>query len=238
MTRGTLYEAIYRTMSNASVQRISSYHARAAAAAGRRCLAHRASSSMSSSSGTTASSAVADAAAVPASHFALLGVPESFDVSLDDLSAAHRRLQREWHPDRYANADEPARQRAAQLSASINDAYAALKAPATRASHLLAIRASRMGDQGTGGGTGVDTELLQWAMTVRERIDEAAGQPRELADMRDEAAEKIRACCRQLGDAFGQNDLARAREETTRLLFLHRMHAAADDQLSALEKNS
>jgi molecular chaperone HscB len=237
MTLGILCQGMYNALSYAWVSRISTSSpvaaaAAAAAASGRRRCSHHASPTAGSSA------AGSSTVAAPVSYFAVLGVPESFRLSLDDLSAAHRRLQRAWHPDRYANADAPARSRAAQLSAAINDAYAALKAPATRASHLLAIRAARVDDQGPHDPAGaVDAELLQWAMNFRERIEDAAGQPRELADMRGEAAEQIRACCEQLGDAFGRNDLALAREETVRLHFLLTIHAAADDQLSTLETN-
>jgi molecular chaperone HscB len=179
--------------------------------------------SLSSSSSVTAE---------PFSYFAVLGIPESFTVSLDDLSVAHRQLQRKWHPDRYATADEQLRRRAAQLSAEINDAYSALKSPETRAMHLLAIRGNEI-EEGAGG-AGIDEELLEWVMSVREKIEDSYRRD-QLAETRKEVAAEIGACLAEIERAFETDDLKRARSETTRLHYLHRIHSAAEERLADIE---
>ena len=37
-------------------------------------------------------------------YFELFGLPVSYSVNLDKLSQSYRKLQQQFHPDRFANA--------------------------------------------------------------------------------------------------------------------------------------
>jgi DnaJ-domain-containing protein 1 len=57
-----------------------------------------------------------------------LGLPA--DASTDDVAAAYRRLAKQHHPDRWAEADEATRQRNAEEMMRINAVYRALRVSA------------------------------------------------------------------------------------------------------------
>lgn len=49
-------------------------------------------------------------------------------ASMDQVKKAHRKLAKQYHPDRFATAPEPERQRAEQRMVLVNAAYAELLA--------------------------------------------------------------------------------------------------------------
>jgi len=73
-------------------------------------------------------------------YFTLFGLPESFQIDAARLAERYRALQRDWHPDRHAGADEREQRLAVQRSAHLNDALATLKSPLRRALYLLQLR--------------------------------------------------------------------------------------------------
>ena len=92
-------------------------------------------------------------------YFALLAVPQSYEVNQADLSRRYRDLQREAHPDRFAGASERERLRAVQYSSQINEAYETLVSPTRRAAYLLKL-------------AGVDSDMS--STTFRDRVFDAA----------------------------------------------------------------
>lgn len=72
-------------------------------------------------------------------YFDAFQLPKGFAIDLGQLNQAYRTLQAQWHPDRFAAADESERQHAVQYSSWLNDAYETLKSPLKRASYLLEL---------------------------------------------------------------------------------------------------
>ena len=72
-------------------------------------------------------------------YFSLFSLPRSFDVDKSALRARYRELQGESHPDRLAAASEAEKLAAVQLSSRLNDAFATLKEPLSRAAYLLEL---------------------------------------------------------------------------------------------------
>lgn len=69
--------------------------------------------------------------------FDLLGVPISFGIDLGVLTEHYRELQHRVHPDRFVNGSDQERRLAVQYAATINEAFATLKDPLSRAQYLL-----------------------------------------------------------------------------------------------------
>ncbi len=62
-------------------------------------------------------------------YFTLFGLPVRYTVDGSLLASRFQDLQRQFHPDRFANQPERERLMALQQAATINEAYQALKHP-------------------------------------------------------------------------------------------------------------
>jgi molecular chaperone HscB len=98
-------------------------------------------------------------------HFEIFGLPASVDLDVKALEQTLRTKLLEVHPDRLATADAATRRKAADLSASLNEAVKVLRDPVRRAFYVLKLR-------------GVDLESEQAAAKL-------ADDPRRLVFLRN-----------------------------------------------------
>ncbi|MBT8152128.1 MAG: Fe-S protein assembly co-chaperone HscB [Gammaproteobacteria bacterium] len=103
-------------------------------------------------------------------YFRLLGVAPQFDLDSSVLKQNARKLQREYHPDRYASHTPQEQRLAAQVSAQINSALATLLDPVRRANYLLQRQGIEINAQTH---TERDTDFLMQQMALRETLEEA-----------------------------------------------------------------
>lgn len=71
--------------------------------------------------------------------FAVFSISPSWDVDIDDLGVRYRKLQQEFHPDRYATKSDTEKRVAVQAASFINQAFDTLKSPLKRAQYLLTL---------------------------------------------------------------------------------------------------
>ena len=74
----------------------------------------------------------------PLNYFELFELPFQFELNVDEMADTYRQLQRQVHPDKFANADGHQQLLAVQKSAEVNDAFQTLKNPLSRAEYMLA----------------------------------------------------------------------------------------------------
>ena len=99
-------------------------------------------------------------------HFELFGLAEGFELDTRQLAETYRRLQTQFHPDRFATAPEREQLAAVQRAAQI-------KAPLRRAEYLLSLRGTDIrGEQQTLQDTAFLMQQLEW----RERLAELKGE--------------------------------------------------------------
>lgn len=153
--------------------------------------------------------------------YALLGVSEAFDISAATLSSRFKDLQRQWHPDRFGRSPPAERERASAMSARINEAYATLREPGSRARHLLTIRGEEDDTQHP-----LDPEFLHWVVETREEVAATRGDEERLKSLKKDAGEAMRECLSALAHAFESGDLSRAATETAKLQYLRRIEAS------------
>ena len=154
--------------------------------------------------------------------FSLLGLPEMFRLTADDVQAAWKKAIALVHPDRFAGRPAAERRVAEQWAGRINEARDALATDVGRATELLKLRGV---DLATETDTRMDPAFLMQQMEWRERMDEAdaAGKAALLVEVR-EAGKKERATLGEaLDDAF---DAAKARGAVRRLMFIEKMAAS------------
>jgi len=100
--------------------------------------------------------------------FAVLGLPQRYDIEGATLDEQFRALSRKLHPDRFARASAKERRFSLEQTTLVNDAYRTLRDPARRAEHLLELRGVRpLSD------TAMPEEFLEEAMADREKLLEA-----------------------------------------------------------------
>jgi molecular chaperone HscB len=132
--------------------------------------------------------------------FSLFGLPRSYDLALDQLESAWKRLQAVVHPDRFAGAGDAQRRMALQWSTRINEGHQTLKHPISRATYLLALNGVDLQAESN---TSMPAEFLMTQMAWREALDEL----REQSDAQRRAEDK--ASLRQQVDQFWQSGEAR-----------------------------
>jgi molecular chaperone HscB len=104
-------------------------------------------------------------------YFAFLGLPRKLTIEAADLERRFRELSRKFHPDYFYNASPSERLASLERSSYLNDAYRAMKNPATRIEHLLAIEG--MPPVTSEAGTAkVPPGLLEEVFELNEQLDE------------------------------------------------------------------
>jgi molecular chaperone HscB len=104
-------------------------------------------------------------------HFEIFGLPPSVDLDVKALDQAFRDRSLEVHPDRLGNADAAHRRRAAELSASLNEAVKVLRDPARRALYLLKLKGVDLESEHGAAKAQLPMEFLEEIMERREALE-------------------------------------------------------------------
>ncbi|MBL8520526.1 MAG: Fe-S protein assembly co-chaperone HscB [Betaproteobacteria bacterium] len=167
-------------------------------------------------------------------HFALFGLPVSFDVDAGALERAYRELQREVHPDRHAQATEAEQRIAAQWSTRSNEAYRILQSPIARGRYLLHLNGIDTAEETD---TAMPVAFLVSQMDWREAV-ESARRARDDAALdrlgREERALRA-ALVGELRDALGRADWPAARLCVRKLRFIEKLAEEIDLAAEALD---
>ncbi len=160
---------------------------------------------------------------LPDDYFALFNLQPVFDVNLTDLATRYRALQRDVHPDRFANCSDAERRHAVQRAAEVNDAFQTLKDPLRRARYLLALKGIETDDETD---TVMDPEFLMRQMDLREELEQVRTQQgRDRANALDHLRRDLVSQFDDKMNAFRNafiDDLARARVVVRELQFLRK----------------
>lgn len=171
-------------------------------------------------------------------YFAIFGYdPPRLSLDPAALQARFYELSREVHPDRFATAPPPGRDRAEQIAASLNDAYRTLRDPAARAEYLLKLRGLDIESQ-----TSVPPELLEEVFDMNMALEELRSGDEHARPQLVIAAEKFRAmladtdaeAAREFAahDSGDANALARLRSLYNRRRYLSNLVRDAERTLS------
>ena len=105
-------------------------------------------------------------------HFTLFGLLPSQALDRTELDARRRDLQARVHPDRFASEGAAAQRLAMQWAVRVNEAYACLKDPLSRAAYLCEQRGVPVDAERN---TAMPTAFLMQQMAWREALDDAEG---------------------------------------------------------------
>ena len=156
-------------------------------------------------------------------YFQLFALPEQFAIDTRLLEANYRKIQSASHPDRFVSAGASEKLASMQLATLANEAYSALKNPASRAKYLLELQGINAIAETN---TALPTDFLMQQMEWREHLEDAKAAKnipaleRLYNGLRDEA----KAMEADLAGLFDINrDLKAATEETRKLIFINKV---------------
>lgn len=166
--------------------------------------------------------------------FTLFGLPQRQALDRGALDARRRDLQAQVHPDRFASEGAAAQRIAMQWAVRVNEAYARLKDPLTRAAYLCELRGVPIDAERN---TAMPPAFLMQQMQWRETLDEAA----TLADVQaldDTVASDERAQLAALATLLDERgDTTAAAAQVRALMFVARFRQDLGRRLEQLESH-
>lgn len=167
-------------------------------------------------------------ASLTQNYFELFGLPVAFQVDASALAIRYRELQRETHPDRFANSSDRDRRIAMQQASLVNEAYQTLRSPLLRGRYMIGLQGISFDDDKD---TTVDPDFLMEQMEWREA----------LATIRDttDSLDKLNALIKnitarntqlelQLADTLGHAQWLPAKSLVHKLQFLSKLRQEAE----------
>jgi len=168
-------------------------------------------------------------------NFELFSLPVLFDIDAKALESNYRKIQSASHPDRFVSASAAEKLASMQLATSANEAYDTLKRPAYRAKYLLELHGI---DATAETNTAMPADFLMQQMEWRERLEDAktAKDISALESLTDELRSDAKTIQTKLIDLFDTSkDLAKATDETRKLIFIDKVSADIHQAIEQLE---
>jgi molecular chaperone HscB len=152
--------------------------------------------------------------------FELFDLPVSYDVDLLQLQKRYMELQKQVHPDKFANGSDQEKRQSMQQTSWINEAQTTLKDPVLRASYLLKLKGM---DFSLENETTMDAAFLMSQLEMREKMEHVKQQDDPLVAL-DSIEKEIKDANDQMMQGFAESYQADkfddAREWIRKLQFL------------------
>jgi len=164
--------------------------------------------------------------------FELFGLEQRFAQDRSQLDARWKDLQRQAHPDKFADQGAAAQRVAMQWSVRINEAYQRLKDPLKRAAYLCELHGAPVNAENN---TAMPAAFLMQQMEWREELDEAhSAEDLERISLQVKRAgrEVLQKIERLIDD---QQAWTEAVGQVRALMFVERFAADVDKRLDQLE---
>jgi molecular chaperone HscB len=171
---------------------------------------------------------------MPASmdYFELFQIPRRYRIDLADVERKFLAITRNIHPDYFGGSSEDMRSLSVSLSAELNEALRVLKDPVLRAGYLL----EEAGGPSAATDRTVPQAVLTNVMTLREEVEEAAGDPETAAMVRRKAERKHRQILDDIADIADRLSEA-STDQKTRLRHLLNSVRYYDNLLAELPED-
>lgn len=156
-------------------------------------------------------------------YFTLFGLPPRYQIDGNLVTTRYQELQRQFHPDRFANQPERERLASLQQAATINDAYQTLKHPLKRAEYMLSLQGFDLGNEQH---TMRDTAFLMEQLELREELDAIERQPNAealLAEFNRRLALMTQTRSQQMVEQLDQQQWESAADTVRKLRFLDKL---------------
>jgi molecular chaperone HscB len=154
--------------------------------------------------------------------FELFDLPVSYDVNLNAVQQQYMVLQKQVHPDRFANGSDLEKRLSMQQTSWLNEAQATLKDPVLRAGYLLKLKGI---DFSLENETTMDAAFLMQQLEMRERLENIKNESDPLAAL-DSIAKDVHNSNATMMHSFAQSfeagQMDDAREWVRKLQFMQK----------------
>ncbi len=163
--------------------------------------------------------------------FELFGLPARFEQDPAEIDTRWKQLQRQAHPDRFADQGQAAKRLAMQWSVRINEAHQRLKHPLKRAAYLCELRGAPIRAHDN---TAMPADFLLQQMQWREALEEAESPAAlqvlaaEVSRRQAQLLEQVQASLDRLGDA------PQAAQQVRALMFVDRFAQEIDARIDQI----
>ncbi len=162
--------------------------------------------------------------------FELFELPVSYAVDLDQVRQQYMELQKQVHPDKFANASDQEKRLSMQQTSWVNEAQTTLKSPVLRATYLLKLKGI---DFNLENETTMDAAFLMQQLEMRERLENIKQESDPLAVL-DVMAKEIKISTKEMMESFSacyeSDQIDDARELIRKLQFMQK----ASNEINAL----
>lgn len=167
--------------------------------------------------------------------FELFELPVSYDVDLVKLQQRYMTLQKQVHPDKFANGSDQEKRLSMQQTSWLNEAQATLKNPVSRATYLLKLKGTDINLENE---TTMDAEFLMQQLEMRERLENIKNQSDPLAEL-DEMSKSLKASNEGMMTKFSQfyqtDKIEDARECIRKLQFMQKAKTEINSLIAEIE---
>ncbi|CAK1590187.1 unnamed protein product [Parnassius mnemosyne] len=164
---------------------------------------------------------------VKENYFKIMGIHETYDLDENDLAMKFKELQKQLHPDKFANKDKHEQEISDQYSSLVNEAYKTLLEPLSRGIYMLQLRGKEIPEN-----TELDQQFLMMIMEKNEEVENAETEE-EIMKLNKENKAIIKDLQKKLSLAFFDGDL----KMVTKLLSQMKYYTSIDNQIQAVIRN-
>jgi len=154
--------------------------------------------------------------------FELFELPVSYDVDLNKVQQQYMLLQKQVHPDKFANGTDLEKRLSMQQTSWINEAQTTLKDPVLRAIYLLKLKGIDFTIENE---TTMDAAFLMQQLEMRERLENIKNESDPLAAL-DVLAKEVKTSTNAMKQSFARSfeeeKLNDAREWIRKLQFMQK----------------
>ena len=147
-------------------------------------------------------------------YFHLFELDETFDVDARALSKKFKALQKQLHPDKFAQKSSEQKDRSELWSSHVNNAYNRLLKPLERALYLLELKGAPLQE----GDVATDANFLAEIMEVNEEVVEAESSA-DLSGISQHNKAVLADYKEKVSKAFAAEDINEARTLVTRMKY-------------------
>lgn len=154
--------------------------------------------------------------------FELFEQPVSYQVDLDKIQINYMDLQKQVHPDKFANASDQEKRLSMQQTSWLNEAQATLKNPVLRAMYLLKLKGVDINLENE---TTMDAAFLMQQLEMREHLEHIRKEDDPLAVL-DTMAKELKLSNNAMQESFSScyeaDQIDDAREWIRKLQFMQK----------------
>jgi len=160
-------------------------------------------------------------------EFKLMGIPETFDLDLDELEKTYLKLQQLFHPDKYSQLSDQEIKYSTLLSSMINEAYQKLNSSISRATILLKLNGFNPHSEDKSFN---DPDVLEEIMDIQNEFLEAESSEQKKLSIQ-KLNLKISETMENLSISFKNKEYAIANKLNVKLSYLEKIRMDFKKQL-------